>query len=63
MTNWYEPGDWELPAWWTDGVLVRGTQRMTHAEQVAFYGGRFVREVMGHEGGITTLPKIEGEVK
>ena len=57
--TWYRPGDWSLPAWWTDGVLVRGNTRMTHAEQSAFYNGRFVREVLGHTGGITTLPRSE----
>ncbi|MHC4302432.1 MAG: hypothetical protein ACYS7Y_34670 [Planctomycetota bacterium] len=56
---WYVPGDWKLPAWWTDGVLVRGSTRMTHREQENFYAGRFMREVIGHQGGIYVLPRQE----
>ncbi len=55
--SWYSPGDWALPKWWTDGVNVRGSARMTHAEQREFYESRFVRDVLGHNGGITTLPR------
>ena len=53
--TWYEPGNWLLPKWWTDTPPVR-RGKLTYAEQSAFYSGRFVREVLGHEGGITRLP-------
>ena len=55
--SWYTPGDWALPTWWTAGVQVRGAVPMTHAQQQAFYSGPFVRDVLGHSGGLTTLPK------
>jgi hypothetical protein len=55
---WYTPGDWALPRWWTDDPPARAGYRCTHAEQAAFYGGRFVREVLGHTGGITCTPEI-----
>ena len=52
----YKAGDWQLPKWWTQGPPVRD-RKATHAEQVAFYESRFVRDVLGHNGGITTLPR------
>jgi len=54
--SWYRPGDWSLPTWWTQDIGVR-SGRSTYAEQVAFYESRFVRDVLGHKGGITTLPR------
>ncbi len=61
MTNnwdhsWYRPGDWALPRWWTDGPPVR-SGRATHADQVQFYNSDFVRNVLGHTGGMTTPPQ------
>lgn len=53
---WYRPGDWALPRWWTDGILVRGAIRMTNAEQTTFYNGRWVREILNHDGGMTVPP-------
>lgn len=50
--------DWELPAWWTDGPRARGSEMLTHAEQVTFYSGNFAVNVLKHEGGITTLPEV-----
>ena len=55
-SSWYRPGDWALPGWWTSGPPVRDG-RATYEEQVVFYNGWFVREVLGHKGGMTTLPK------
>lgn len=57
----YRPGDWALPRWWTDPPLARG-RRMTHREQHDFYNGQFVREVLGHTGGMTKLPKTRREM-
>lgn len=54
--NWYKPGDWELPAWWTDGPYSRDG-RATYDEQVVFYNSNFCRESLGHTGGMTTPPK------
>ena len=54
-SDWYRPGNWALPRWWTDGPPVRGG-RATHAEQTVFYNGPFVRDVLGHTGGMTTPP-------
>jgi len=55
--GWYKPGNWNLPDWWTDYPPASRGHRCTHAEQTVFYNGWFVREVLKHEGGITTLPK------
>jgi len=55
--TWYRPGNWSLPEWWTNAT-GRGV-RLTHTEQEVFYNGQFVREVLGHEGGMTTTPKVE----
>ena len=54
---WYRPGNWSLPRWWTDGMLVRGKTRMTHAEQETYYNSAFVRDVLNHDGGITRPPR------
>jgi len=50
---------WSLPAWWTEMPTRKG--RPTHDEQTAFYSGWFARKVLGHEGGITTLPALVHE--
>jgi hypothetical protein len=55
---WYEPGDWSLPGWWTDGPPVRDNEPLNHAEMTAFYSSPFVRNVLGHKGGITKPPLI-----
>jgi len=55
-SSWYTPGDWKLPAWWTDGPPVR-SGRASHAQQTEFYDSWFVREVLKHKGGIRTLPR------
>lgn len=48
-----------LPRWWTNGPPVRvGEAPYTHEELTAFYASDFVRNVLGHEGGITTLPRV-----
>ena len=52
----YEPGDWCLPEWWTSDPPVRRGHKVTTTEVRAFYDGDFVKNVLGHEGGITTLP-------
>lgn len=54
----HDVGDWKLPRWWTEGPWHRDG-RLNHAEQVVFYNGAFVRNVLKHEGGITTLPGVE----
>ena len=54
--SWYSPGNWALPGWWTKGPPVREGERATYEEQEVFYSGWFVREVLGHKGGISTLP-------
>ena len=54
-SKWYRPGDWSLPKWWTDHPPVRGNVS-THADQVQFYSGPFVRNVLGHAGGHTRPP-------
>jgi len=53
--TWYSPGDWALPAWWTSGVPMR-SGRATTADQRHFMNGPFVRNVLGHTGGMTVLP-------
>ena len=55
-SSWYVPGDWSLPRWWTNGPPARDG-RATFEEHKAFYSSRFVREILGHDGGITTLPR------
>lgn len=55
-SSWYRPGNWSLPRWWTNGPPVRSGHRATHAEQQEFYNGWFVREVLGHKGGMSVLP-------
>ncbi len=54
--SWYSPGDWALPDWWTEGSPAR-SGRMTHSEQTDFYASPFIVNVIGHSGGITTLPR------
>jgi len=55
-SKWYTPGDWALPKWWTGGVVMRTGHKATTADQVQFFNGPFVRNVLGHTGGMTTLP-------
>jgi hypothetical protein len=55
---WYEPGDWVLPRWWTDGPPHRDNGRYSHQELENFYSSPFVVNVLGHKGGITTLPTL-----
>lgn len=57
--TWYQPGDWKLPKWWTDGVTMRVGFKASTADQEYFYNSDFVRNVLGHKGGMTTLPKLE----
>lgn len=54
--TWYKPGDWKLPTWWTAGVQVRVGFTPTYADQVYFYNGPFVKNVLNHTGGMTKLP-------
>ena len=54
--SWYRPGAWTLPGWWTNGPPVRNGGRATREEQETFYNGWFVREVLGHTGGLTRPP-------
>jgi hypothetical protein len=54
--TWYTPGDWSLPAWWTAGPPIRDAARATMADQDYFYNSSFVRNVLGHKGGMTTPP-------
>jgi hypothetical protein len=54
--SWYRPGNWALPSWWTAGVPMRVGYKPTAAEQAYFYDSPFVRNVLGHSGGMTTLP-------
>ena len=56
--TWYAPGDWSLPDWWTSMPPGR-TGGLTRAEQKAFYGSLFARQVLGHHGGIAKLPTGE----
>lgn len=62
-SEWYEPGDWKLPRWWTNGPPVRNGERATREEQETFYNSPFVRDVLGHKGGITTPPGFVSESK
>jgi len=55
----YPAGDWKLPKWWTDGAPYRIGYKPTYEDHVAFYSGPFVTKVLGHKGGITTLPTME----
>lgn len=57
--SWYRPGDWSLPGWWTSGVQVRLGHVATYEDQQYFYNSSFVRDVIGHKGGMTTLPQIK----
>lgn len=54
--TWYKPGNWALPDWWTGGVVMRVGFKPSTADQDHFYNGPFVRNVLGHKGGMTTLP-------
>jgi len=56
-SHWYEPGNWSLPDWWTDWPPARSGHKWTYQELETFYSGWFVIEVLGHTGGMTTLPK------
>jgi hypothetical protein len=56
MSPWYVPGDWVLPKWWTDNPPAREQPRLTHDEQAAYFSSPFVVNVLGHKGGISTLP-------
>lgn len=57
--TWYTPGDWSLPQWWTSGVTMRTGYTPTTADQQYFFNSPFVRNVLGHKGGMTTLPATE----
>lgn len=57
--TWYTPGNWSLPAWWTSGVPMRTGHKATKADQEYFYNGPFVRNVLGHTGGLTKTPPTE----
>jgi len=54
--TWYTPGDWALPRWWTNGPPMRDPGRVSMADQQHFYNSSFVRNVLGHKGGMATLP-------
>ena len=56
ISHWYSPGDVLLPRWWTDGPPLRVGETYTYQEIADFYSGPFVVNVLGHTGGITTLP-------
>ena len=56
-TSWFTPGDWALPTWWTDNPPIRGGGQATHQQQADFFNGNFVKNVLHHKGGITTLPQ------
>jgi len=56
--TWYNPGDWKLPGWWTNGPPGRDG-RATYEEQVGFYGSEFVQKTLGHRGGMTSPPQVE----
>lgn len=58
-SKWYQPGDWQLPKWWTGGVLVRTGHKATYEDQQNFYNSDFVKNVLNHKGGMTTLPSTE----
>ena len=53
--SWYTPGDWKLPAWWTDELPTRDG-RSSHADQVRHFNSHWVVNVLGHDGGITRAP-------
>jgi len=55
--NWYEPGSWELPKWWTEGPPGKDG-RLTHEEQIVFYNSKFCKETLKHDGGITKCPQV-----
>lgn len=57
--TWYTPGDWALPQWWTNGVVMRTGHKPSTADQHYFYNSPFVRNVLGHTGGMTTPPTTE----
>jgi hypothetical protein len=54
--TWYRPGDWKLPGWWTEMPPGR-SGKLTHSQQTDFYNGAFVRNVLGHTGGMTRPPR------
>ena len=49
----------KLPSWWTDYPPARPGHRWTYQELENFYNGWFVREVLGHKGGMTVMPVME----
>lgn len=51
----------KLPRWWTDYPPARPGHRWTYQELENFYNGAFVREVLGHKGGMTVMPVMEME--
>lgn len=55
---WYRPGNYSLPKWWTGGVCIRVGYKPTFEDQEYFYNSRFMKEIIGHKGGMTQLPKI-----
>ena len=58
-SHWYEPGNWALPRWWTDGPPIRTGFKATYQELETFYTSPFMVNVLGHTGGMTTLPTME----
>ena len=58
--SWYRPGNWALPAWWTSDAPVRDAPA-SFDDNNTFFNGPFVRNVLGHKGGMTTLPKTESK--
>ena len=50
-----------LPGWWTKYPPARPGHRWTYQELENFYNGDFVREVLGHTGGMTVIPPMEKE--
>ena len=57
----YLAGDWRLPKWWTSDPPVRTGYTCSYQELVKYYSSPFVVNVLGHKGGITTLPTLEKE--
>ena len=56
--SWYTPGDWSLPAWWTSDAPVRDGPA-TFDDNHFFFNGPFVRNVLGHTGGLTSTHTTE----
>jgi len=60
--DWYRPGNWALPDWWTSDIPSRATDSKgkpilnTIEDLDRFYTGEFCRNVLGHKGGRTVTP-------